>query len=113
MRIDFNNSKDFEKFYNKVQATKEITIDGEKFRVSSMGGRVNASHYRQYELELDLSHQPKRVDPTWEYGEDQLKLLRQQNSSLLKYTEKAIAMFVMNGGAEKYLAKYNRDGTEK
>jgi hypothetical protein len=110
MRIEFNNYEAAKKFYYKLQEDgMKLEMVGENYTVMSLSLSVQHSMYCA--VELTLVHTPKRVEPTWSFGEDMLKDLRQKNSSLLKFTEKAIALYVSSGDAEKYLAKYNRDGT--
>lgn len=112
LKITFNNAKAWQEFYTKLKNDKmQLELNGENFHVLTITATIHYPY--RVEVQLELLHNPKRVAPEWTFGEDYLKDLRQQNSSLLKFTEKAIELFVSSGDAERYLKKYNNDGTEK
>jgi len=111
MKIEFGNSNAANKFVEQIKKDgMKVSIAGEEYFVNYIELQFQQPFIS---VVLHLHHNLKRVYPTWEHGETILKDLRQRNSSLLKFTEKAIALYVSSGDAEKYLAKYNRDGTEK
>ena len=113
MKIQFNNIEDADAFLVKVRANKDkIELLGETYSVISCVTRC--SYFKQYEVEINLIHIPKRTYPEFNaLDEDYLKSIRQINKNLLKYTDAALAHFVESGQLTKYLEKYNSDGSNK
>ena len=113
MKVQFNNIEDANAFLVKVRDNKDkIELLGETYSVISC--ITSCNYFKQYEVEINLHHIPKRTYPEFNVSDEEyLKSIRQHNKSLLKYTEAALAHFVESGQLTKYLEKYNSDGSDK